>query len=151
MQVETSQMCLEDDINCPAAQLYNGQIQAYFLALGRGGRDLAGYDPIWFYVHSYFETHAIDGDTFLSDRLNLIGNWYRQQNNSTEELRLANNKTAKWILDLMMEPDMQDYQNFFQRVSALEAALVQNPNLLLNNDCNQLFEWHGGCVSSSVF
>ncbi len=134
--------CPQDDAYC--AENWANQVATvnFFSSLGRNSV-LSEYNNIFFAVKDYLVDNGFSSDSkdFLAERLNLIGNWFRTQSNTDPDLRLHNFKVAYWILNLMFEDDMQDVQNFFNRVNALDNALAQNPNLLLNIPCGELPKW----------
>lgn len=132
-------MCPTDDSECQADMLLGKEVQQYLLSLNMNASQLAAYSTIWFAIKEYFKLHG--GDEALTQRLNLVGNWFSLQNNTDPDLKLHNFKVAHWILNLMFEDDMQDVQNFFNRVNALDNALSQNPNLLLDMPCGELPKW----------
>lgn len=110
----------------------------FFSSLGLSGITLAEYTPIFNLV----KNHLVSGNQLdLAERVTLVGNWMMQQNNNTDEKRLSHYKVAYWVLQILMEEDTTDIQNFFNRIDALQTAVNKNPNLLLNMDCNQLPFW----------
>ncbi|WP_370896804.1 hypothetical protein [Chryseobacterium gossypii] len=132
-------MCPTDDMQCQADMLLSKQVQQYLLGLNMNASQLASYSPIWFAIRDYFKVNG--GDEFLTQRLNLIGNWFKTQDNTNPDVKLSNFKFAKWVLDLSFESDTQDFQNFFNRLNALNDAVIQNPNLLLDMPCGELPKW----------
>ncbi len=131
-------LCDSNDAQCFQNVADIEMTHNFLSSLGLPGMTLEGYTPIFNLVKSYL----ISGSQLdLAGKVTLVGNWMRRQDNSTDQKSLSNYKVAHWALQILMEDDTLDYQNFFNRVDALELALEQNPNLLLEMDCDQLQFW----------
>ncbi|NML71869.1 hypothetical protein HHL23_19010 [Chryseobacterium sp. RP-3-3] len=132
--------CASGDAACEAERQLNLQVQAYLLSLSPTKSMLASYSPILQTIKGYFKTHGSADDT-LTDRLALTANWFNAQNNTNPDLTLSNFKFAHWALIALLESDTQDFQNFFNRLNALNDAVAQNPNRLLDIPCSELDDW----------
>jgi len=134
-------ICATGDDACEADRQLNLQVQAYLLSLSPITSTLAAYNPILKTIKDYFKVYGYADDA-LTDRLVLTANWFNAQNNTNPDLTLSNFKVASWALTLLIENDTEDFQNFFNRLTTLDNAVIQNPNLLLDIPCDQLPAWN---------
>lgn len=135
-------VCAEGDETCETERLINIQVQQYLLSKESNAniRKLSTYSNILETIKNYYLVNGYF-DQVLTERLNLVANWYNAQNNINEAARLDHFKVASWALTALLEDDTQDFQNFFNRLNTLNSAVTQNPNLLLDIPCNQLPFW----------
>ncbi|MCX8533885.1 hypothetical protein [Chryseobacterium luquanense] len=136
-------LCSEGDTQCAVNWANMSGTVSFLNSLGRNGMNLSGYTDIFMVVKNYLiaNNFSSTSQVFLSDRLNVVGNWFRAQDNTTEEKKLNNYKIATWALNLLMEEDTEDVSNFFNRIDALRIALIQNKNLLIDIPCSELDDW----------
>jgi len=105
--------CPQDDAYC--AENWANQVATvnFFSSLGRNSV-LSEYNNIFFAVKDYLVDNGFSSDSkdLLAERLNLIGNWFRTQNNTDPNLKINNFKFAHWALTYLF--DNQEAFDYFK-------------------------------------
>jgi uncharacterized membrane protein YgcG len=131
-------VCAEGDAACEADRQLNIQIQQYLMTLSPKTSMLASYNPILFTIKNYFLTVGY-GDDNLTDRLNLVANWFKAQNNTNTDVKLDNFKFANFTLSFLIQnpnASWEQFENWFMGISEgkadedYDAAYWNDPNLI---------------------
>lgn len=87
------------------------------------------------FLNSEFWANFVNGNL---DVQQATINYLSQNNLSWSQAEQVINFIVKFVNE---NPDTEDIPNIFNRIKALDNALVQNPNLLLDIPCNKLDDW----------
>lgn len=96
-------LCAEGDAQCAINWANMSATVNVFTALGRNGLVLPSYTETFLLVKDYLVANSFspDATAFISERLNIVGNWMKLQDNSTDEKRLKNHQFAYWAINYL--------------------------------------------------
>lgn len=109
-------LCAEGDTQCAENWANMSATVNVFTALGRNGLVLPSYTETFLLVKDYLVANSFspDATAFISERLNIVGNWIKVQDNSTDEKRLKNHQFALWALKYFMNNSSQNFVDYYK-------------------------------------
>lgn len=106
-------LCSEGDTQCAVNWANMSATVNVFTALGRNGLMLPSYTQTFTLVKDYLVANSFSSDAqaYISERLNIVGNWMKLQDNSTDEKLLKNHQFAYWTLNYLAfeNPDVSNH------------------------------------------
>lgn len=119
-------MCPTDDTQCQANVQFNMQVQQYLMSLNLKTSALASYNPILFMIKDYFQANGFGNEGALTDRLNLVANWFNLQNNTDPNVKLNNFKFANFVLTYLLTVNPSSYDYFALHPTDLNKLKFKN-------------------------
>ncbi len=121
-------LCSEGDTYCAENWANMSATVNVFTALGRNGLILPSYTATFNLVKDYLVANNFSPDAkdFISERLNIVGNWIKLQDNSTDEKRLKNHEFAYWALNYFMNSTQESVNYYKNNPSDLDIIKMED-------------------------